>query len=420
MCCVLRKKRRDPSPRRPFPRQFQANDDVRHNGGDHSSSFASGASRTSSSTSSSMASVRNMVFGPATYNFCEISAATGNFDPSRKVGNSVWRGSLGNVSVAISRKQRNTGRFTSEIQLSSLLRSIHVLHHQSVVKLLGACIEGKYLFLVYRFVESANLRDCLRSKHGAHISVLSSWLSRLRVALDVAKGLEYLHHLCSPPLIHKHIGSRNILVSNELRAQIAHVGVSVLTGEVEFRSTKLPEDPKISPDHGMGEIQPENSSSRRLCRSRSIKISGVQGYMPPEYISSGEVSFKYDVFAFGVVLAEILSGQEAMCTTNGGVSDQKVAKRVPLPDLLHSVMTGDDSKIKLRRWMDPLLKDLFPLDDAYMVASIAKACTDPNPVNRPDMVEVGVHLQKLFISAEQFDATVRAHREILTESLQPR
>ncbi|KAH7405136.1 hypothetical protein KP509_15G057900 [Ceratopteris richardii] len=244
------------------------------------------------------------------------------------------------------------------VHLSSLLPSIHVLHDQSIVKLLGACIEGKYLFLVYRFVESANLRDCL-----------------LRVALDVAKGLEYLHHLFSPPLIHKHIRSRNILVSNELCAQIVHVGVYVLTSEVEFRTTKISQDPKISLDHGMGEIQPENNSSHRLCRSRSIKISGVHSYMPPEYISSREVSF----------------------------NDLKVAKTFPLPYLLHILMTCNDSKIKLKRWMDPLLKDLFPLDDVYMVAPIAKACTRPNHVNRSDMVEVGVHLQKLFISPEQFE-----------------
>ncbi|KAI5055155.1 hypothetical protein GOP47_0030300 [Adiantum capillus-veneris] len=258
-----------------------------------------------------------------------------------------------------------------------------------------------------------------RSKFGVSFSALSSWASRVRVALDVAKGLEYLHHLTVPALIHKYMDSRNILVGNDLRAKVAHVGVSVLTGEVEFSKMKIPDLDERLPADDKGEIQLA-SSNRRIARSRSIKINGIQGYMPPEYLNSGKLTSKYDVFAFGVILAEIISGQEAVSSVRGDSKPQQVAKRVLLPDLLRSVMSGDDSKSKLRRWMDPLLRDSFPLDDAHKAALIAMACMDPDPLKRPDMSDIGLRLQKLLVSAEKYEAAIAAQQELMTASLQPR
>lgn len=350
--------------------------------------------------------------GPSLYRFEEVCLATGNFDPAKQIGRSVWKASLHDTMVVISRKEGRAGHFTS------VLSKVRALHHQSLVKLLGACYEGHYLYLVYVFMESSNLRDCLRSKLGVSFSALSSWLSRLRVALDVAKGLEYLHNFSSPPLIHKYIDSRNILVGNDLRAKIAHVGVSVLTGEVEILKKRFPEQGSIL-ENDTEEIQ-QVDSNRRISRSRSIKINGVQGYMPPEYLNSGEVSCKYDVFAFGVVLAEIISGREAISSVQEDVKPRQAVKRVSLPNLLQNIMTGDDARSKLRRWMDPLLRDSFPLDDAYKVASIAMACMDPDPLKRPDMSDVGLRLQKLLVSAERYHATIAAQQELLTVSLQPR
>ncbi|MCO5610862.1 hypothetical protein L7F22_065104 [Adiantum nelumboides] len=410
MCCLVRRKSKPPPPHSSARHSRSSHGELQHESLS-SSMFASSATELSSTSTTSIASIKDILSdGPSVFRFEEICLATCNFDPAQKVGRSVWKASLHNRMVAISRKQGRARNFTS------VLSRVRALHHQNLVKLLGACHEGDYIYLVYDFMESSNLRDCLRSKLGVSFSALSSWISRIRVALDVAKGLEYLHHMSSPPLIHKHIDSRNILVGNDLRAKVAHVGVSVLTGEVEFANTKVS---VRLPENDAGEIQPE-ISNRRMARSQSVKIHGIQGYMPPEYLRSGEVSSKYDVFAFGVILAEIISGREAAPSVYEQSKSRQAAKPVSLPDYLLSVMTGDDSKSKLRRWMDPLLRDSFPLDDAHRVASTATACLDPDPLKRPDMSDVGLRLQKLLASAEKYDATIGAQRELMTASLQPR
>eukprot|EP00250_Pteridium_aquilinum_P034448 c7600_g1_i1 orf=571-1785(-) len=404
MCCLPKRRRpqRPPHPPRPPHHPRKSSHGELQNSSLSSSGFASTTKEFSSTSTSSIASIKDMLpGGPSLYRFQEICLATDNFDPAKQVGRSVWKASLRDAAVAISRKPGCSR------DLRRVIRRVHSLHHYNLVKLLGACHEGEFLFIVYEFMESSNLRDCLRSKHGVSFSALSSWLSRLHIALDVAKGLEYLHHLTTPALIHKYIDSRNILVGNDLRAKVAHVGVAVLTGEIELLPEKLPE-----PDSG--EIQPHDSK-RRVARSHSIKINGIQGYMPPEYLNCGEVSPKYDVFSFGVVLAEILSGREAVAS-----QPRQAAKRLSLPDMLRSVMTGDDAKRKLREWMDPLLRDSYPVDDAYKLASVALSCLDPDPLKRPEMSDVALRLHRLLSSAEKWEATVGARQEILTASLQPR
>lgn len=230
----------------------------------------------------------------------------------------------------------------------------------------------------------------------------------MQVSLDVAKGLEYLHHLSSQTFVHKFLDSRNVLVSNDFRAKIAHVGIAQLCEDMhqEFPETSENEE------SGEGEIRVE-SSAPRFKRSHSVKITGIQGYMPPEYFISGEVTPKYDVFAFGVVLSELLSGKEALVLKPPGKSSS-------LPEMLQSVMTDPDSRSKFRLWMDPLLRDSYPLDDAYMVATIAMACVDPDPHKRPQMSDVASKLQKYLLSSKRWESTMQKQKEILTSTLQPR
>ena len=479
MCCsFLKKKKKKQQPLQPSASHLHNplskhghsldHDQELNSSASNSLSSAAMSSEFSSLSSTSMASVHSLLpEGPTLYRFEEIALATGNFDPAKQIGRSVWKASLRNIPVVISKKHRsNTGSgggVSPAPRFTSMLRRLHSLHHSSLVKLLGACHEGEFLYLVYEFLESSNLDDALRSKLNVNYSALPSWCSRLQISVDIVKGLEYLHHHCDPMIVHKYLDSRNILVSNKLRAKIAHVGIAVLTGEINIFEMKTkandtilrgilpcpqeeteekvipdiidPEkiaDEKKIPDEIVelkmtdenkipDEIVPvkiveekktlNGGQQRKFLRSRSIKINGIQGYMPPEYTMRGEVSSKYDVYAFGIILAELLSGKD---------KDVSLKKKVPIPEMLNSIMRDDNPKGRLRIWMDPLLRDSFPIDDALKVANLAKSCVDPDPEKRPDMSEVASNLQKYLASAMKWQINVDAQRELMTSTFQPR
>ncbi|GKV40296.1 hypothetical protein SLEP1_g47959 [Rubroshorea leprosula] len=143
------------------------------------------------------------------------------------------------------------------------------------VRLIGYCTEGS-LFVVYEFVENGNLSHHLRSSGGDPIP----WPTRVQIALDSARGLEYIHEHTVPVYIHRDIKSANILLDKNFRAKVADFGL-----------TKLSE-------YGNSTLQ--------------TRLVGTFGYMPPEYAQYGDVSSKVDVYAFGVVLYELISAKEAI------------------------------------------------------------------------------------------------------------
>ncbi|KAL6227854.1 hypothetical protein ACLB2K_001810 [Fragaria x ananassa] len=239
-----------------------------------------------SSTASSVASLKSSLpENPMIYDTSEISSSTNNFLSHRLSSSSTststsWRCTLrGKDAVVFQRKSR------TPIDLPDLQQSLSLIsrsHHTSLIKLLGASLSGSYVYLVYEFVDGANLADCLRNPNNPSFTVLSSWLSRLRIATDLAHGLDYIHR-CSglgSGLVHNHIKSSSIIVtSTTLNAKICHFGTAELTGE---------------------------------SRARSKKVEGTRGYMAPEFQLSGVVTQKFDVYAFGVVMLELMSGDEPL------------------------------------------------------------------------------------------------------------
>ncbi|KAL6182507.1 hypothetical protein ACLB2K_043926 [Fragaria x ananassa] len=131
------------------------------------------------------------------YDTSEISSSTNNFLSHRLSSSSTststsWRCTLrGKDAVVFQRKSR------TPINLPDLQQSLSLIsrsHHTSLIKLLGASLSGSYVYLVYEFVDGANLADCLRNPNNPSFTVLSSWLSRLQIATDLAHGLDYIHH----------------------------------------------------------------------------------------------------------------------------------------------------------------------------------------------------------------------------------
>ncbi|KAJ7562740.1 hypothetical protein O6H91_03G082600 [Diphasiastrum complanatum] len=231
------------------------------------------------SSSASFMCLRGLIDdGVTIFNNRELCKATENFNPSRSIGSSVFKATVRNINVVVAKKKWKVFH-----NIFEKLKEACSVHHTSIAKLLGACFsERDYLYLVYEYAEGFNLQVCLQKSRTTGFCVLDSWTKRLEVALDLAKGLEYLHDHTHSSFVHKFITSSNVIIGNDLRRKISMFAAVQLTGEVELA---LPRYVYL----GEKTVRPD------LLRSNSIKITGTPGYMAPEYISSGTITTKFDV-----------------------------------------------------------------------------------------------------------------------------
>lgn len=359
----------------------------------------------STSSAQSLAGLRDLLpENPHLYSFHEIKRATKNFRSGKLGNSSVWKCTLRGKSVVVTERSR-----TDSIDFRARLREICNLHHRSIINLLGGCGEERRLYLVYEYVEGANLRECLRGSRVPGYTVLSSWLSRVQIALDVAQGLEYLHHYTGLRYVHKYMKSSSVIVVEpDFRAMIAHFGTYELSGESTVRASSSTE----ITEEGSGDTGGD------YWRSSSKRIVGTQGYMAPEYAANGVISQKTDVFAFGVVLLELLSGQDPVKLHYDAAKNEYT--RVSLIEGLSSIVSEPDCLGRLRSWIDPRLKDSYPVDGAEKVSRLAAMCLDANPSSRPDMRHVAGELSKFFLIPKDWSEKLNANKAILTSTFEAR
>lgn len=359
--------------------------------------FSSLFSKSAFSTSASPSGVRaSLPENPHIYDFSEICSATGNLLGNRfssSSSSSSWRCSIrGKDVIVFQRKLRRPVEFPElQQRLSTICRS----HHSSLIKLLGASVSGNYVYLVYDFVPGANLADCLRSPKNPNFTVLSTWLSRMQIATDLAHGLDYIHH-CSrlqSGFVHNHIKSSSIIVTEEsMAARICHFGTSELCGENTLFDAEASSD---------GEIKRSRSSQKGLKRSKSraMKVEGTRGYMAPELQFTGVSTQKSDVYAFGVVILELISGREALkYVVEEG--DGGGFRRVSVIDTARAAIEGGGGEI--RKWADRRLRDSFPVDVAEKLVQVALDCVEDDPDKRPDMGRVDALVSKLFLESQSW------------------
>ncbi|KAL6330241.1 hypothetical protein AAG906_040163 [Vitis piasezkii] len=291
------------------------------------------------------------------FSYEELAKATDNFNLANKIGQggfgSVYYAELRGEKAAIKKMDMRASReFLAELKVLT-----HV-HHLNLVRLIGYCVEGS-LFLVYEYIENGNLSQHLRGSGRDPLP----WSSRVQIALDSARGLECIHEHTVPVYIHRDIKSANILIDKNFHGKVAGFG---LTKSTEVGSSSLP-----------------------------TRLVGTFGYMPPEYTQYGDVSPKTDVYAFGVVLYELISAKEAVVQENGSVAESK-----GLVALFNDVLNKPDLREDLCKLVDPRLEDNYPLDSVRKMALLAKACTQENPQLRPSMRTIVVALMTLSSSTE--------------------
>ncbi|KAL3828472.1 hypothetical protein ACJIZ3_017274 [Penstemon smallii] len=289
------------------------------------------------------------------FSYSELESATNKFCDKNLIGaggsSHVYRGNLRDGrTVAIKRMKIQGGPDAEHLFLTEI-ELISRLHHCHVVPLLGYCSEhqGKNAerLLVFEYIPNGNLRDCLDGDLGQHLD----WSTRVTIALGAARGLEYLHEAAAPKILHRDVKSTNILLDENWRAKITDLGMAKHL-------------------HNDGILSGSSSPAR---------MQGTFGYFAPEYAIIGRASLKSDVFSFGVVLLELITGRNPIHKSPNKGEESLVIWATPR---LH------DSKRVILELPDPRLKGTLQEEEMQVMAYLAKECLLLDPDSRPTMREV--------------------------------
>ncbi|KAM6598797.1 hypothetical protein CsatA_018406 [Cannabis sativa] len=300
------------------------------------------------------------------FTLAELAAATNDFSLENKIGAGsfgvVYKGKLSDGrEVAI--KRGETGQKMKKYQekemaFDSELAFLSRLHHKHLVKLVGYCEEKEERLLVYEYMKNGALYDHLHNKNNVEksSSFLNSWKTRINIALDAARGIEYLHNYAVPPIIHRDIKSSNILIDSNWTAKVSDFGLSLLGPESgrDFRPTKA---------------------------------AGTVGYIDPEYYGLNVLTAKSDVYGLGVVLLEILTGKRAIFRNaeDGGTPISVVDFAVPV------IKAGELAKILDQRVGRPELNEGEAVE---LVAYTAMHCVNLEGKERPTMTDIVTNLER--------------------------
>ncbi|PRQ54230.1 putative protein kinase RLK-Pelle-LysM family [Rosa chinensis] len=300
-----------------------------------------------------------------TYTMEELRKATEDFSSSNHIEGSVYHGRLSGNNLAIKRTRHDT---ISRIEFGLFHDAIH--HHPNIMRLLGTCLtEAQDSFMVFEYAKNGSLKDWLhgglaiKNQFIASCDCFLTWRQRLRICLDVALALQYMHHIMNPSYVHRNVKSRNIFLDEEFNAKIGNFGMAKCV---------------------------ENDTEN----------------LAPEYVHQGVVSPSTDIFAYGVVLLEVLCGQKTLTKP----SEMGEGKHFWLSEKIKCILQSDNAD-ELREWMDSALGENYSFDAALTIANLASACVNEDPCLRPSAGEV---VEKLSRMVEEY--TVEGENMLMSES----
>ncbi|KAJ0228696.1 Protein kinase domain-containing protein [Hirschfeldia incana] len=286
--------------------------------------------------------------GVKMFSYEQLVKATDDFASTNLLG----RGGFGYVhkgvledgtEVAVKKlkegSRQGDGEFQAEIQ------SISRVHHRNLVSLVGYCISGSQRLLVYEFVPNKTLEFHLRDRERPVLE----WEKRIKIALGSAKGLAFLHEDCNPRIIHRDIKSANILIDDTFEAKVADFGLARSALDDESHVT--------------------------------TRVMGTRGYMAPDYASSGQLSEKSDVFSFGVVLLELITGRKPIVSS---ADDVDILVDTAKPMMLQALSNGGNFFDGL---VDPRLLD-YDANEMMRVIACASASVCSSARDRPKMSQI--------------------------------
>ncbi|KAF3450652.1 hypothetical protein FNV43_RR06741 [Rhamnella rubrinervis] len=286
------------------------------------------------------------------FTYSEVLSITNNFE--RVIGKggfgTVYHGYLNGSEVAAKMLSRSSAQGFKEFQAEAKL--LTRVYHRNLTSLVGYCVERPNMGLIYEYMSNGDL--------AWHLSVRNphplNWEERLKITMDAAQGLEYLHNGCKPPMIHRDVKSTNILLNEKLQAKLADFGLS-----------------RAFPTEGDTHV--------------STVVVGTPGYLDPEYYVSNRLTEKSDVFSFGIVILEIITGRPAISKKNN-----INVRKGHIIEWVDSVLSkGDIADI-----VDPRLGQEFDKNSVWKALEIAMACVSRSSIKRPTMALAVTELKQCF------------------------
>ncbi|KAE8794356.1 Protein kinase APK1A, chloroplastic [Hordeum vulgare] len=298
------------------------------------------------------------------FTFAELRAATRNFKPDTLLGEGgfgqVYKGwvdektmnpARSGTGMVIAVKKLNQESLQGLEEWQCEVNFLGRISHPNLVRLLGYCLEDRELLLVYEFMAKGSLENHLFRKGGSVQPI--PWGLRIRIAMDAARGLAFLHS-SEKHVIYRDFKASNILLDTNYNAKLSDFGLA-----------------RNGPTGGDSHI--------------TTRVMGTYGYAAPEYVATGHLYVKSDVYGFGVVLLEMLTGLRALDTA-------RPAQQLNLVDWAKPYLAD---RRKLPRLVDPRLEGQYPSKAVLRAAQLTLSCLAGEPKNRPSMAEVVTALEEI-------------------------
>ncbi|KAK7400293.1 hypothetical protein VNO78_11497 [Psophocarpus tetragonolobus] len=279
----------------------------------------------------------------------ELQVATDSFNNKNILGRGgfgkVYRGRLTNGDLVAVKRLKEERTQVGEMQFQTEVEMISMAVHRNLLRLHGFCMTPTERVLVYPFMVNGSVASCLRDRPESQPPL--EWPKRKRIALGAARGLAYLHDHCDPKIIHRDVKAANILLDEDFEAVVGDFGLAKL---LDYKDTHV-----------------------------TTAVRGTIGHIAPEYLSTGKSSEKTDVFGYGVMLLELITGQRAFDLARLANNDD-----VMLLDWVKALLKDK----RLETLVDADLEGNYEATEVEEVIQVALLCTQSSPVERPKMSEV--------------------------------
>ncbi|KAB2047795.1 hypothetical protein ES319_A13G071100v1 [Gossypium barbadense] len=278
----------------------------------------------------------------------ELQAATDYFSNKHVVGSGgsgrVYKGHLVDGSLVAIKRLKQGYTHGGMRQFQTEVEMVSMAVHRNLLRLRGFCMTATERLLVYPFMVNGSVRSCLRERPESQAPL--DWGVRKRIALGAARGIAYFHDHCNPKIIHRDLKAADILLDEEFEAVVGDFGLAKL---MDYKNTHV-----------------------------TTAVRGTMGHIAPEYLSSGRASEKTDVFGYGIMLLELITGQKAVDLARLANDD------VMLLDWVEGLLKGK----KLETLVDSDLQGNYIKEEVEQLIRVALLCTQSTPVGRPKMAEV--------------------------------